>query len=280
MLGKELLRVLMDRDTLALDRQECDITDENALRKAISAYQPDVVINATAFTDVNRAEREQETANQVNGYAVGNLAKLCREFGATLVHFSSNFVFNGENRDGYDEEAVPAPINAYGRSKLLGEQLIMDAMEADFPDSEIGKPGKYFIIRTSYLFGAHGDNFIARMKSNMSKTDTFKAVQNQESKLTYALDLAKQTKWLIECNEYESGIYHVTNGEKTTFYNLARVLVEEAGFVSVEVVPCSMDEWVNEAKRPQYSVLINKKIPELRSWKEAFRDYLEELKAP
>lgn len=281
MLGHELQTVLQDRDFVAFGHDELDITDEEALKTKILDMRPDVIINATAYKDVNKAETEEEKANLINGYGVGKLAKICRDFGIFLVHYSTDYVFDGSKKDGYKEDDMPSPINAYGRSKLLGEQLLIDAMEAEFEgEKQPGEDGKYFIIRTSYLFGVHGENLLSKMLANASKTEKFKAVNDQWAKPTYAMDLAQQTKWLLETNEYESGIYHITNSGVTNWYELARTLINDAGFISDVMEPCSMADWPSPAKRPQYSVLLNTKLPEMRHWKEALRDYLDEIKAP
>jgi dTDP-4-dehydrorhamnose reductase len=281
MLGHELQTVLQDRDYVAFDKDELDITDSEALKTKILDVRPDVLINATAYRDVNKAESEEEQANLVNGSAVGKMAKICRDFGITLVHYSTDYVFDGLKKDGYREDDQPNPLNAYGRSKLMGEQMIVDAMEAEYEGEEQpGEEGKYFIIRTSYLFGKHGENLLSKMLTNASKTEKFKAVNDQWAKPTYALDLAQQTKWLLESNEYESGIYHITNSGVTNWYELARTLINDAGFISDVMEPCSMADWPSPAKRPQYSVLLNTKLPEMRHWKEALKDYLDEIKMP
>ncbi len=277
LLGMDLQKAFHDRDFIALGKDELDITNEEQLKTEILNSRPDVIINATVYRDVNKAEQEEEKANQVNGYAVGKLAKICRDFGIVLVHFSSDYVFDGTRKDGYRESDPPNPINAYGRSKLLGEQLIVDMMEAEF-DPEDQSEGRYYIIRTSYMFGSHGDNLLSKMLDNARKKDKFQAVKDQWAKPTYSLDLARQVKWLVESNEYESGIYHITNAGITNWYELARTLITEAGFVSDLVEPITMEEWPSPAKRPQFSALINTKLPELRHWKEALKDYLDDVK--
>jgi dTDP-4-dehydrorhamnose reductase len=278
MLGMDLQKVFHDRDFIALGRDELDITNEEQLKTEILNAQPDVIINATVYRDVNKAEQEQEKANQVNGYAVGKLAKICRDFGIVLIHFSSDYVFDGTRKDGYRENDPPNPINAYGSSKLLGEQLIVEMMEAEFNQDDQTE-GRYYIIRTSYMFGNHGDNLLSKMLDNARKKAKFQAVKDQWAKPTYSLDLARQVKWLVESNEYESGIYHITNAGITNWYELAKTLVAEAGFVSDLVEPITMEEWPSPAKRPQFSALINTKLPELRHWKAALKDYLDDVKA-
>jgi dTDP-4-dehydrorhamnose reductase len=278
MLGKDLQKAFHDRDFVALGHDELDIADEEALKTAILTAQPDVVINATGYKNVDKAESEEEKANLINGYAVGAMARICRDFGITLVHFSTDYVFDGQKQEGYKETDSPRPINAYGRSKLLGEELLIEAMEADF-----GKPeeqeGQYFIVRAPYFFGSQGSNLLSRMLENARNKVKFKAVNDQYARPTYTLDLARQVKWLLESNEYESGIYHITNSGTTNWYELAKALVEEAGFVSDLVEPCSRYDWPAAAERPQYSVLLNNKLPELRPWREALKEYLDDLKA-
>lgn len=272
MLGMDLQAVFHDRDFLAYDRAEFDITDEEKLRELIMKAEPDVVINAVAYKDVAKAEEENEQADRVNGFAVGKLAMICRDFGITLVHFSTDYVFDGDNKDGYDENAQPSPINAYGRSKLLGEQLIMDEMEAEYGEEA---EGKYFIIRTSYLFGRHGANIFSKFLDKARLGKPFTVVDDQWSKPTYTMDLARQVKWLVESNEYESGVYHVANSGVTNWFEAARTLVVDAGMDPELVQPGKLDDWPAAVKRPRYSNLINTKLPELRHWKEALKDYLE-----
>jgi len=277
MLGTELQHVFHDRDFVALARADLDISDENAVKTEILNTRPDVILNAVGYKNVDKAESEEPLANEINGMAVGRLAKMCRDFGITLVHFSTDYVFDGKKREGYREDDLPSPINAYGRSKLLGEQLLIDAMEAEYEGMD-QEEGKYFIIRSSYFFGRYGENLLSRMLDNARKKLKFKAVDDQWARPTYTLDLARQVKWLLESNEYESGIYHITNAGMTNWYEMAKTLVTEAGFVSDLVEPCSLSDWPAPAQRPQYSVLLNSKLPELRSWREALKDYLEEIK--
>ncbi len=273
MLGKDLQVVFHDRDFVALGHDELEITDEEALKTAILNVQPDVIINTVAFKDVNKAESEEDKANQVNGYAVGKLAKICRDFGVTLVHISTDYVFDGRKKEGYSEEDLAEPINAYGRSKLLGEQLLIEAMEAEYKGDE-SENGKYFIIRTSYLFGKHGVNLLSKLLDNAKKGEKFKVINDQWACPTYTMDLAKQIKWILESNEYDSGIYHVVNSGKTNWYELAKTLLSDAGYDPELVYPCSITDWEASAARPQNSVLLNTKLPELRPWKEALIDYL------
>lgn len=273
MLGMDLQKAFHDRDFVALGHQDLDITDTEALKTEILNVQPDVIINAVAYKDVNKAETEEGLANLVNGQAVGQLAKICRDFGITLVHISTDYVFDGKSRQGYTEDAQPNPINAYGRSKLLGEQLLVDEMEAEYTGDN--DEGKYFIIRTSYLFGKHGVNLLSKLLDNAKKGEKFKVINDQWACPTYTMDLAGQIKWLLESNEYESGIYHIVNDGPTNWYDLAKVLLADAGYDSNLVEACSYTDWKAPAERPQYSVLLNTKLPVLRPWKDALKDFLD-----
>lgn len=273
MLGMDLQAVLHDRDFIALGREDVDITNVEAVKTEILNAEPDVVINATGYNDANKAESEPGVANLINGHAVGQMAKICRDFGIIFVHFSTDYVFDGKNIDGYKEDAQPSPLSAYGRSKLLGEELMIEAMEAEFEGKEI-EEGKYYLIRTSYLFGKHRLNLLTKLLNNAKKDVPFKVITDQISCPTFTMDLARQVKWLVESNEYESGIYHITNSGPTNWYDLAKTLVVDAGMDAGLVQPCSYKEWVAPAERPQYSVLINTKLPQLRHWKEALKDFL------
>lgn len=273
MLGMDLQKAFHDRDFVALGHQDLDITNTEALKTEILNVQPDVIINAVAYKDVNKAETEEGLANLVNGQAVGQLAKICRDFGITLVHISTDYVFDGKSRQGYTEDAQPNPINAYGRSKLLGEQLLVDEMEAEYTGDN--EEGKYFIIRTSYLFGKHGVNLLSKLLDNAKKGEKFKVINDQWACPTYTMDLAGQIKWLLESNEYESGIYHIVNDGPTNWYDLAKVLLADAGYDSNLVEACSYTDWKAPAERPQYSVLLNTKLPVLRPWKDALKDFLD-----
>lgn len=271
MLGRDMEKVFHDEDYIAMDMIDLDITDTNKVFETFMSIRPDYVINCAGYTDVDKAEQEQEKANKVNGYAVGVMAKACREIDAMLVHFSTDYVFDGSRKNGYNESDAPSPINAYGRSKLLGENLIFDEM--DSLDELRPVEGKYFIIRTSWLFGENGRNFVDTMLDLGGFKKEIKVVNDQFGKPTYSLDLAKQTKWLINSKEYPTGIYHVTNEEETSWYDFA-VEIFRLADMKANVIPCESDEQPRPARRPKYSSLVNNQLPKLRSWKEALKDYL------
>lgn len=274
MLGRDLLKVFAKDDVIALGSADLDITEQERVFEEFMTIQPDVVINATGYTNVDLAEQEADKANEVNGYAVGVLAKAAREIGATLVHFSTDYVFDGANSKGYKEEDVTNPLNAYGRSKELGEKLLIEEMEVQ---QDMYEPeGKYFLIRTSWLFGKHGKNFVDTMLKLGKEQKELKVVNDQHGKPTFTLDLARQVKFLLDTREYPSGIYHVTNEDETTWHDFAKAIFSLYK-AKVNVLPCTSKEYKRPAERPQYSSLINTKLPPLRPWKEALAEYLDTL---
>jgi dTDP-4-dehydrorhamnose reductase len=274
MLGHDLEIAFHGDDFVALSREELDVCDSEKVKETFFSIQPDIVVNATGYTDVDKAEDEEDKASEINGYAVGGLARLCRDIDATFVHFSTDYVFNGKNKNGYNEDDAPEPINAYGRSKLLGEELLIEEME--LLNEEFPVEGRYFLIRTSWLFGHHGTNFVQKMLDLAENKKEIRVVDDQFGKPTFSLDLARQVRWLVASNEYPTGIYHITNEPETSWYKFARKIFELAK-IDVNIAPCSSKEYVTKAKRPKYSSLYNNKLPNLRSYEEALKEYLETL---
>ena len=271
MLGHDLLKVFSKDDVIALGSSDLDVTDQEAVFEQFMTIQPDVVINATGYTNVDLAEKEEDMCNEINGYAVGVLAKASREIGAILVHFSTDYVFDGTKATGYREEDMTSAINTYGRSKELGEKLLVEEMELQ---QDMYEPeGKYFLIRTSWLFGKHGKNFVDTMIKLSQDNKELKVVNDQHGKPTYTLDLARQVKFLLDTKEYPSGIYHITNEEETTWFDYAKAIFDVYK-TKIDVVPCTSKEFVRPAARPQFSALVNTKLPPLRPWKEALAEYL------
>jgi len=271
MLGHDMEAAFHDMDFIALGRQDLDISDREDVYEKFMSFQPDIVINCTGYTDVDKAEEEFDLAQQVNGFSVGVLANACREIDATFVHFSTDYVFSGDKRRGYGEEDGLNPLNAYGKSKALGEKLISDEM--DSLSKESPKEGNYYIIRTSWLFGAHGRNFVDTMLELSETKKELKVVDDQHGSPTYTKDLCEQVKWLVLSHEYPAGIYHITNSGQTTWANFAKKIFEISKKGAL-VIPCSTDEFPRPAKRPKYSTLLNNQLPKLRDWDEALKDYL------
>jgi len=233
-------RKILSRDDLFLTRVELDLTNLDRIGPTIAALEPSVVINCAAYTAVDRAETDEETANIVNGYAVGELADVCRDLGARFVTFSTDYVFDGTKDGGYVESDTPNPINAYGRSKLLGERLSLDAN----PDS--------LIIRTSWLLSGTHPNFIAKMLELLAKGDV-SVVSDQFGRPTIVDDLAPATFEAMDRGV--TGLLHLTNDGVTTWFELARETAQIAGYRPSQVRPCSTDEYPTPGVRPVNSVL-------------------------
>lgn len=272
MLGRDMETVFHDQDFIGMDKEDLNILDGEKVLETFVTVQPDVVINCTGYTNVDGAESDEEMANRINGYAVGVLARASREIEARFVHFSTDYVFDGLNRRGYNEEDATHPLNAYGRSKVLGENLLFDEMEMmdEFSESE----GKYFLIRTSWLYGKHGKNFVDTMIRMGWEEGEVKVVDDQISHPTYTLDLCNQVKWLISTHDYPSGIYHVTNDGEASWFDFAKEVFLLTGAAG-SVVACSSEEMPREADRPKFSALNNNKLPPLRNWKDALQDYIK-----
>ena len=250
MLGTDLCSVFPD--SVALKHSDIDITDRELVLETIEMIDPDVVINAAAYTDVDGCEDNKELAFDVNGRAPGYIAEGCSLVGAKLVHFSTDYVFDGSKEE-YVESDITGPINVYGKSKLLGERNIIENMD------------DYRIIRTSWLFGLHGGNFVETMLSLSGEMDTVSVVDDQFGKPTFTADLAHKTAAIIGL---APGVYHITNEGICSWYEFASAVIGN-------VVPCSSDEFLRKAKRPRYSVLLNTKTAPMRHWSEALFEYLK-----
>ena len=251
MLGSDLCKVFPD--AVKLTHHDLDITDREQVIESILKIKPDVVINAAAYTNVDGCEDNKELALQVNGYGPGYIAEACARAGAKLVHFSTDYVFNGSKKE-YVESDIPDPINVYGDSKLLGEKKIIENMD------------DYRIVRISWLFGIHGKNFVETMLKLSGEMDTVKVVNDQFGKPTYTMDLASKVKEIIEL---EPGIYHITNDGICSWYEFASSIIDN-------VTPCTSEEFPRKAKRPKYSILVNTKTESMRHWREALKTYLQE----
>lgn len=250
MLGTHLCSVFPD--AVKLRHIDIDIRDKDAVIESILRAEPDVVINAAAYTAVDDCEDNPELAYEVNGKAPGYMAQGCSTIEAKLIHYSTDYIFDGSKKQ-YVENDASNPINVYGHSKLMGEKKIIEKMD-DFR-----------IIRTSWLFGLHGKNFVDTVIKLSGQMDSVKVVNDQFGKPTYAADLARKT---IDIIGHLPGIYHITNDGVCSWYEFASAIISNAR-------PCSSDEFPRKAKRPKYSVLANTKIAPMRHWREALAEYLK-----
>jgi len=266
MLGTDLMRAFGGRGELTgLDIEELDITDEARCRACIGALSPDVVINAAAMTRVDDCESHAEEAFRVNGVGAGNVAAAASESGARLVHYSTDYVFDGRKQGPYVEEDPPSPLGVYGRTKLQGEELVR------------ARCGEHIIIRTAWLFGCDGPNFIRTILAAARNGRHLRVVNDQLGSPTYTVDLAENSVRLVEAGV--RGTYHVTNGGTCTWYELARFALDCVGMGLARVDPVTTAEYPRPAPRPANSVLANARLlsegfPALRHWTEAVREYL------
>jgi len=267
MLGQELVQVLHDHEVLAWDREECDITNKEEIQAKIREEKPDVIINAAAYNDVDKAEEEKDIAEKLNGYSVGYLAEVAKEVDSVIVHYSTEYVFDGENKEGYKEDDRPNPISVYGTSKYLGELEL-----AKFTD-------KYYLIRLSRLFGKMGAgenvkrSFVDTMIELSKTKDDLDIVDEEVSSPTYAPDLARLTRNILE-GDYEYGIYHGANRDSCTWYGFAQDIFKILE-KNIKLNPVAGTKFPRPAKRPAYAVLQNTKLPEARTWQEALWEYLK-----
>ncbi len=266
MLGHDLIDVLENNHELILTTSKTlDITDKGQVLDFISDSKPDIVINSAAYTDVDGCEENQDLAYSVNGEGVRNLALACREVDCPLVHISTDYVFDGNAREPICEDGEIGPISVYGKSKLRGEEAILEILD------------KYFIVRTAWLYGINGRNFPKTMLELAENHSEITVVYDEVGTPTYTPDLAYGISQLIETDYY--GIYHLTNSGSCSWCEFAKYIFEIADR-DVNVVPVTASEFARPAPRPSYSVLNNKNWIEkgfkpLRSYKEAIKEYIE-----
>lgn len=240
MLAADLLKSLGD-DVVGLDRAALDITDADAVREAVEDVT--AVVNAAAWTDVDGAEADEAAAARINADGPAVLAAACAEVGATLVTYSTDYVFRGTAHEPYPEDAPVDPINAYGRTKSEGERRALEA-----------NPGRTHVIRTAWLYGEHGPSFPKTMLRLAGERDRIQVVDDQHGAPTWSADLAAATAELLR--EGTPGrIWHWTNSGETTWYELARRTFELAGLDPARIEPTSSDRFPRPAPRPAYSVL-------------------------
>lgn len=270
-LGYDLTRVFgKDYHKLTLSRTDLDITNADDVYHRIQTEKPDIVINATAYNKVEAAEAEIKSAFAVNAEAVGNMAKAAKAAGAIFVHVSSDYVFDG-NKDFFTEDDVPNPLNAYGKSKLGGEQAVRSTAN------------KYYLIRTSSVFGAkqgnQKKNFVDQMVERAGAGQALRVVNDQIMSPTYSFDLALKIKDLIE-KPAPFGLYHITNQGSCSWYEFTKKILELMN-ISVITEPITTQQSGTKVNRPKNSVLKNlalEKIglPRMPAWEDALSRYLQE----
>lgn len=271
MLGMDLTNVLDQHNVSVLDVGRGDITKPRELREILTAFAPQVVVNCAAFTQVDDCEEKQSIVNQVNGFAVADVAEICKDVSAAFIHVSTDYVFDGTQKDGYYEDDTPNPINAYGRSKCIAEELLQ-GKEVD--GRKLDTTGlKWYIVRLCWLYGEYGGNFVDTMVEQMNRNKELRIVTDQWGKPTWTRDAAIQLKLIIETLPHP-GIYHVSNEGVCNRYEWVEKIKEILGKNDVSLLPAQSSEFKTAAKRPQYSALMNTKLPPMRHWEAALRNYL------
>ncbi|MER5764149.1 dTDP-4-dehydrorhamnose reductase [Streptomyces sp. NPDC002082] len=265
MLGQDVLAVLKDAGIAAtgLGRTDLDITDPAAVRAAVEGAA--VVVNCAAWTDVDGAESAEEAATAVNGTGVRVLAEACAAAGARLLHVSTDYVLPGDAEQPYAEDSATGPVNAYGRSKLVGEQAVAELL-----------PQHGYVVRTAWLYGEHGPNFVATMLKLAAQRDTLDVVDDQHGQPTWSYALAGR---LVELGQAAlagrapGGVYHGTASGRTTWFGLARETYRLSGLDPERIRPTDSSAFVRPAVRPAFSVLAHDRwaeagLPPLADWSE------------
>ena len=264
-LGTDLMDLLGD-GAVGLDVPDIDITDVDSVSDAVYDLNPDVIVNCAAYTAVDAAESDEARADMVNGLGPANIAEAASQ--ARLIHVSTDYVFDGSATSPYAETAEPAPVSAYGRTKLRGERAVSRHPEA-------------YIVRTAWLYGAHGQNFVKTILGLEQTRDTLSIVDDQVGQPTWSRDLARQII-LLGHSDAPPGIYHGTNSGQTTWYGLTRRIFELIGADPERVQATTTDQFPRPAPRPAYSVLGHDRwaaagLPSMRSWELALKEALPSL---
>lgn len=266
-LGSDLVDVIgpTDHTVLGLDLPEIDITDPASVADVLSSFAADVVVNCAAWTAVDEAETHEAAALRVNGLGPEVVAAACRTSGAWLVQVSTDYVFDGAAVSSYPEDAVPDPRSAYGRTKLAGEIAVRQAL-----------PERHYIVRTAWLYGRNGSNFVKTMARLEGARETVSVVDDQRGQPTYSRDLAEQILVLVEARPV-AGVFHGTNAGEVTWYGFTREIFALLGADPERVLPTTSADFVRPAPRPAYSVLGHDRwaavgLRPMRPWQEALAD--------
>lgn len=269
MLGRDLTAVVAaaGHEVVGMDLPQIDITSRDSVRAALAAAKPDVVVNAAAYTAVDAAEDNEDLALRINGEGPRVLTAALERGSARLVQLSTDYVFSGEATTPYSEDAVPAPLSAYGRTKLSGEVAV-----------RAGLPTRAYVVRTAWLYGAHGRNFVRTMLDLAATRPEVAVVDDQRGQPTWTRDLAAQILALVG-SAAPPGIYHATSSGDTTWFGLAREIFRLIGADPERVRPTTTDEFPRPAPRPGYSVLGHGRwsqagLRPIRPWDEALAEAL------
>lgn len=268
-LGQDVLCLLENQpwEVFGFGREELDITNEEQVREKVLAIKPNIIIHTAAYTQVDQAESDEETAFKVNAEGTKYLAQAAEAVEAKFCYVSTDYVFDGTNNEPYKTNDETNPQTIYGKSKLAGEQYTSEYCS------------KYFVVRTSWVFGLHGNNFVKTMLRLADERSELEVVNDQFGSPTYTNDLARFIIELVETNKY--GIYHASNSGVCSWYEFAKEIFRQSNR-NINVNAISTAEFQRPAQRPAYSVLEQKKIAEqglimLPNWKEALGRYLSKM---
>lgn len=263
-LGYDFLLASEGKHEVVAHDIDLDIRDREAVADRVAEVSPELVLNAAAYTNVDGAESEELEAFRVNALGVQNVALACREAGVPLLHVSTDFVFSGETDEPYTEFDRPDPRGAYGRSKYAGECYVTALLD------------RYYLCRTSWLYGVAGGNFPKTMLRLGRERDELRVVSDQVGSPTYSRDLARKLLEIIETGAY--GTYHLSNSGQVSWYEFAKEILEIAG-IDTPVVPITTEEFGSPAPRPRYSVMRGlalemRGIPAMRHYREALEEFI------
>jgi dTDP-4-dehydrorhamnose reductase len=250
-------------------REKLPLSDQSTVERVFQDYEPAYVINCAAYTAVDKAESEKEQANEINGRAVGSLAAMCKQFGTKFIHISTDYVFNGTASSPLKENDAVDPVNTYGASKLLGEQLALK----NNPDT--------IIIRTSWVYSFYGKNFVKTMIRLMNEKENISVVNDQVGSPTYAADLAEAIMQIVASGKWQGGIYNFSNDGVITWFDFANEIKHLIGSSCI-VNSVATTQFPTPAKRPKYSVLDKTKIQQTfliqpKNWKESLKVCISKL---
>ena len=270
--GHGLMRVLTEHELIGLTRQDCDLTNPDQIKQAIDQHQPELIINPAAHTKVDQAEDEPKLAFQINRDAPKVMAEKAREFNIPLIHFSTDYVFDGEKKEAYLETDLTNPIGIYGESKLAGEEEIQ----------EVG--GHNYIFRTSWVYSTIGHNFFLTMKKLCQEREELKVVSDQVGVPTSNQFIARQIQQIIpQLVENNVGIYHLVPDGSCSWYEFAQEIIRQANpqFDLESLYPIQSHEFLTKTKRPKNSILNNAKIKKsfnltLKNWQAELEKVIDE----
>ncbi len=272
MLGIDLNAALKGVNFLVknYNSKNLDIADPKTVNEALGVFKPDYIINSAAYTNVDGAEIEKEKAEAVNSAGVQNLADAALSLGSRIVHISTDYVFDGSKKTPYTEDDITNPINEYGISKLGGEEALKNS------------GASYIILRTSWLYGKNGKNFVNTILKLADSKKRIEVVEDQLGCPTYTKDAAYAISEIIIKDNSKNEIYNLTNGGYTSWYKFAVEIVNVFKRTNCEIIPVSSDKVARPAKRPACSILDNSKIKEdynieLRNWKDALKKYCNDI---